>query len=200
MRGNLQLITTRGGREMHEQYKIGEAKFYLAKMEASIGDRAAFRYYLSAFLSAARSVIQYAWKGSEDRGRLDWYDATVAGNEVLSFFKDKRDVNIHGEPVDPVTNFTIPLSEFLGGGYAVSGVYFKDNIVEVKLNKEEPSPPKPPESSEAPESRAEATLASVRYRFNDWPGPEDVIGLSRRYVEELEKFVQKGTEIGIISG
>ncbi len=180
---------------MHEQYKIGEAKFFLTRMEES-GNRVAFRYNLSAFLSAARSVIQYARKGSEDRGRLDWYDGTVAGNEVLSFFKDKRDVNIHGEPVEPVTDITMPLSGLLGG-YAASIVIFNDNNIEIKFNKEEPSPPKPPESTEAPESKTEPTVV---YRFDDWPGSEDLIGLSRRYVEELERFVQKGVDEGILSG
>jgi predicted lactoylglutathione lyase len=53
--------------------------------------------------------------------------------------------------------------------------------------------------------------AALRHRFSDWPGAEDQIGssqrhsedlisLSRRYIEELEKFVQKGMEEGILSG
>jgi hypothetical protein len=72
-------------REMNERYKIGEARFFLARMKESISDRVAFRYYLSAFLSAARSVLQYAKEESRSKGRQEWYDETVAGNDVLSY-------------------------------------------------------------------------------------------------------------------
>lgn len=51
---------------MNERYKIGEAKYFLARMEESIRDRMAFRYNLSAFLSAARSVTQYAYEEAVD--------------------------------------------------------------------------------------------------------------------------------------
>ena len=130
MRGHPLLITIWGGREMNERYKIGEAKFFLARMEESVSDRVAFRYYLSAFLSAARSVTQYAQEESRSKGRQEWYDETVAGNDVLSY-------------------------------------------------------------------RSQTT---VRSRFADGPGSEDLIGSSHRYIEELEKFVQRGMEEGILSG
>jgi hypothetical protein len=69
---------------MNEQYKIDEAKFFLAKMKRSVHDRKALRYYMSAFLTAARSVIQYAREESWSKGRQQWYDETIAGYEVLS--------------------------------------------------------------------------------------------------------------------
>ena len=126
---------------MNERYKIGEAKFFLARMEKSLNDREAFRYFLSAFLTAARSVNQYARKEARSKGRQKWYEETVAGNDVLSH----------------------------------------------------------------------SNQTAVRNRFGDWPGTEDRIGssqryskdlisLSHRYIEELEKFVQRGIEEGIISG
>jgi hypothetical protein len=115
---------------MNERYKIGEAKFFLSRMEESVEDRVEFRYYLSAFLSAARSVLQYAKEESSKKGRQQWYDETVAGNDVLSI-------------------------------------------------------------------RSQTT---VRYRFADWPGSEDLIVSSHRYIEELEKFVQTGIKEGILSG
>jgi len=126
---------------MNERYKIGEAKFFLTRMEESVGNREAFRYFLSAFLAAARSVIQSAREESKSKGGEQWYDKTIAGNVVLSY-----------------TNQT-----------------------------------------------------AFRHRFADWPGAEDKIGssqrhsedlivISKRYIEELEKFVQRGMEKGIISG
>jgi hypothetical protein len=126
---------------MNERYKIGEAKFFLARMEESVHDRVAIRYYFSAFLTAARSVIQYAREESRSKGRQQWYEEAIAGNSVLSH-------------------------------------------------------------------RSQTT---VRDRFTDWPVSEDQIGSSRRYsndlislshgyIEELEKFVQRGIEEGILSG
>jgi len=69
---------------MNERYKIGEAKFFLAKMEESLHDSKTFRYYLSAFLTAARSVTQYAREETKAKGRQQWYEETIAGNDVLS--------------------------------------------------------------------------------------------------------------------
>jgi len=69
---------------MNERYKIGEAKFFLARMEESLHDRETFRYYLSAFLTASRSVIQYVREESRSKGRQQWYEETIAGNDVLS--------------------------------------------------------------------------------------------------------------------
>ena len=126
---------------MNERYKIGETKFFLARMEESLRDRDAFRYYLSAFLNAAQSVTQYAREESKSKGGQQWYEKTIAGNVVLSY----------------------------------------------------------------------TSQAALRHRFADWPGAEeqigslqrhseDLIGLSRRYIEELEEFVQRGMEEGILSG
>ncbi|MBE0569078.1 MAG: hypothetical protein IH576_00380 [Deltaproteobacteria bacterium] len=70
---------------MNERYKIGEAKFFLARMEESLHDRETFRYYMSAFLAAAQSVTQYAREESKSKGGQQWYDKTIAGNVVLSF-------------------------------------------------------------------------------------------------------------------
>ena len=56
-----------------------------------------------------------------------------------------------------------------------------------------------------------SSQTAIRHRFADWPGTEDRIGssqrhsedlidLSQQYIEELEKFVQRGMEEGILSG
>ena len=177
---------------MHEQYKIREARFFLERMEESVEDREAFRYYLSGFLSAARSVLQYALEEIKKKGGQKWYDNIVAGNEVLSFFKDKRDVNIHDEPVNPSSHISIAISEPISVFDALATeVYINGKLVEKNKPKGDLPPPKPTES------RSEAT---VRYRFDDWSGPEDVIALSRRYIEELERFVKEGIEQGYLSG
>jgi len=115
---------------MNERYKIGEAKYFLARMEKSALDPVEFQYNYSAFLSAARSVTQYARKESSSKGREQWYDENVPGNDALS----------HGGQT------------------------------------------------------------TFRRRFADWAGSEDLNSSARRYIEELEKFVQSGVDEGILSG
>jgi len=127
--------------EMNERHKIGEAKYFLARMEESLHDREAFLYNLSAFGTAARSVTQCAYEESRSKQRQLWYYKTIAGYDLLSYI----------------------------------------------------------------------TQTKIRHRFADFPVSEDRIGspqrhskdlisLSHRYIEELEKFVQRGMEEGILSG
>ena len=75
---------------MNERFKLGEAKYFLARMEESLHDREAFLYNLSAFRTAALSVTQYAWEESRSKGRQQWYDETVAGNDVLSYISQTK--------------------------------------------------------------------------------------------------------------
>lgn len=74
---------------MNERFKLGEAKYFLARMEESLHDREAFLYNLSAFRTAALSVTQCAWEESRSKGRQQWYDETVVGNDVLSYSQTK---------------------------------------------------------------------------------------------------------------
>ena len=126
---------------MNERYKIGEAKYFLARMEESLHDREAFLYNLSAFGTAARAVTQYALEESRSKQRQQWYYKTIAGYDLLRY----------------------------------------------------------------------STQTAVRHRFADFPGSEDRIGssqrhskdlisLSHRYIEQLEKFVQRGIEEINLSG
>jgi hypothetical protein len=180
---------------MNERYKIREAKFFLARMEESVDDREAFRYYLSAFLTSARSVIQYAETESEaTKAGRDWYKATVDQCKVAEFFRKKRNVNVHrGKPVRPSRDATVAPDGIGVVASVGSVVFFRDELVEEPSpqTKEEPPLPTPQENR---------TQTTVRDYFSDWPGPEDLFALSRRYIEELESFVQSGIEQGYISG
>ncbi|MDQ7839356.1 MAG: hypothetical protein RDU59_12785 [Thermodesulfobacteriota bacterium] len=99
---------------MHEQEKLKEARYFARRMEASIDDPEAFQYELSAFLSAARSVLQYALDEAKQKPNGQrWYEAQVSGNAVLKFFKDKRDLNIHAEPVRPSRHIAVAITEHI---------------------------------------------------------------------------------------
>src|SRR5690348_16558935 len=98
---------------MHERDKLAEAEPHYARLvqqsyritfqkdNTTEGDaEREFRYILSAFLSAARSVLQYARKEVEsDPQKLKWYDDLMAHSRELPYFKDKRNTNIHRHPL-----------------------------------------------------------------------------------------------------
>src|SRR5271166_4284403 len=59
---------------MHEYEKLEEARHFLERMRQAAEPKA-FQYELSAFLSAARSALQYALKEATTKtGGQKWYD------------------------------------------------------------------------------------------------------------------------------
>ena len=60
-----------------------------------------FVYVLSAFLSSARSVLLYAYEEAKSKGVQSWYDKQVAQSKVVQFLRDKRNLTVHEEPVEP---------------------------------------------------------------------------------------------------
>lgn len=178
---------------MHEQEKLGEAKYFLQNMEASLDDPAAFQYNLSAFLSAGRSVLQYAREEAVNKSNgQNWYEAQVSGNSVLKFFKDKRDINIHAEPVRATRQISVSITEHIEISDSIRiEIHNKDGTVEVREHEEEPPQANPQEGTAETE---------IRYVFRDWRGSEDVIHLARQYLAALENFVKVGLSNGIISG
>jgi hypothetical protein len=77
----------------HEKRKLAEARYFYSLMRQEVNDREKFTFNLSAFLSAARSVLLYALETPKNKnGGQQWYDNHIAASSVLSFFRDKRDL------------------------------------------------------------------------------------------------------------
>ena len=176
---------------MNELEKLSEAKYFANRMKASINDPQDFQYELSAFLSSARSVLQYVYKGVKNNpDGILWYKAQISGNSVLKFFRDKRDVNIHVEPVKPSKNISMSITDHIGISESIRiEIKRKDGMPEIRKDKG-----KPPETEEI------EPQVNIRYMFRDWNGPEDVLELSNKYLISLKKFVKEGINSGIISG
>lgn len=103
---------------MNEREKIDEAEYFLKGMAREQNNVPAFDYELSAFHSAGRSVLQYAYeevKGSP--AAQSWYDEAVQNDPVVRFLKEKRNDNIHREPIAPARDVNVSLS----GGFEVVG-------------------------------------------------------------------------------
>jgi hypothetical protein len=157
---------------MHERSKLKEARDFLGRMDDERGNLPAFTRELSGFMTAARSVLQYACKEAKQKpGGQHWYDQAVAKDPLFGFFKDQRDTNIHVEPVNPVRKWTTEEASLL-------------NISDDD------------DDSLIPYSH---TRTVEHYRFKDRPG-EDVCDLSRRYYDLLDALIEDGVGKGWITG
>jgi hypothetical protein len=177
---------------MYEQEKLEEARYFLSRMAASTNQPKTFRYELSAFLSAARSVLQYALEEvkAKPNGQI-WYDKQVSNYAVVKFFKDKRNVSIHRQPVVPETALTIKQTDVIhvSDWLSIRIISQEGNVVGEKTTAPEPAPrqePPPPETG-------------YRYTFTDWTGPEDGPTLCSIYLQAIEAIVNDGVAKGYLS-
>ena len=69
---------------MNEQEKINEAHYFLEQLSALGNERDKFRYNLSAFLSAARSPLQYACNEASHKPAVEGGMTTKSPQTVLS--------------------------------------------------------------------------------------------------------------------
>ncbi len=181
---------------MYEQAKLAEAEYFYSRMLAEFNDRQKFTYNLSAFLSSARSVLQYALEEAKNKkGGQQWHDKQIIRSSVLSFFKDKRDINIHIEPVNPFKNTNVGVTVNLGISVSATAIHrdAKGNI----LWQSSSETPKPKTKSQKPTT---PTVMTTQYKFADWTGSEDVVTLSQMYLGELENVVKDGASQGFITG
>jgi hypothetical protein len=177
---------------MHEIEKIKEAEYFYNQMLRTEDDSDAFKYNLSAFLAATRSVLQFAFSEAKAKsGGQQWYDSIIAGKPILLFFKDKRDVNIHREPVRVRKDIHILITENISISESITIVQKDEHGNVIGESKSETAPPKAKE-----EIPAEITY---KYMFDDWTGIEDVLGLCQRYLIELKVIVADGRKKGFLS-
>ena len=180
---------------MYEKVKLDEAKYFYSQMVATFDDRQAFTHNLSAFLSAARSVLQYALEeAGKKTGGQRWYDRQMSASRILKEFKDKRDVNIHKQPVSPTKNISVTMTATIGIKASAS-VIVRDANGNIKYQSppETPTPEKKTVPKQAPEIKE-------RYIFSDWSGPEGIMELCQKYLDELEYFVEDGIKQGFLTG
>ncbi len=77
--------------------KLDEARYFRAHMDKYVNDPVCFKYELSAFLTAARTVMQYlleeckeacrypGLKGCCGKEHCSWYDRQININKTLGF-------------------------------------------------------------------------------------------------------------------
>ena len=97
------------GRDGSTQFKLDEAKFFLEQLQPNFGRERKFDYYLSAFISAARSVtwIMRAEFGSLD-GWEEWFDQLTASNEEYELLRGTNAVRIRSQKQAALRTMGVP--------------------------------------------------------------------------------------------
>lgn len=170
---------------MNENKKISEAAYFLMRFDKEIDYHECLSYDLSAFLSAARSVLQYALEEAKTKtGGQAWYDSKIQGNKVLKFFKDKRDINIHYSPVEATKQVNIQVQDtiYLSESFKIQITDKDGNIIE-----EFATAP----ATNLPQNK-DTSSVTISYKFNDWDGYENVSELCDKYLQHLKGFVSEG--------
>src|SRR3990172_228730 len=177
---------------MYEESKLKEARYFYSRMLSETDNRDNLLFDLSAFLSAARSVLQYAIKEAKTKaGGQQWYQIQVTSSNVLTFFKDKRDINVHATPIQVSQHTSIELTAILHVSGSIHIKKFDQNGQLIGEYSSEPSEPTPP--TEIPPK------VTHRLTVQDWPGNEDVLRLCDLYLNELERVVADGQSKGILT-
>lgn len=175
---------------MNENKKFNEAKHFFEQMIGNKMNRDIFEHNLSAFLTSSRTVFQYALKEAESKnGGKSWYDTQVSSSSTIKFLKDKRDLNIHSEPVTTQAHHSVSSVVYLHT-YGTATVTDKDGKVVSQTNFGV-HPEKAPKNK---------TTVDVIYKFKEWSGREDVISLCEQYLKEIEVFIHDGITNSFITG
>lgn len=175
---------------MNEKNKFKEAKHFFEQMRTNKMNQEIFGYNLSAFLTSSRIIFQYALKEAESKdGGKSWYDNQVSSSSIIKFLKDKRDINIHREPVTTQAHHNINSVAYIHT-YCTLAVTDNDKKTISQINIGIPS-------EQVPQSK---TMVDVIYKFKDWFGSEDVISLCEKYLEQIEIFIINGISNKFITG
>jgi len=164
--------------------KLLEAKYFLERMVENQDKRDVFKYNLSAFLSAARSVT---WIMQREFGKvpgfIEWYriqQDKMRSDEKMRILGDKRHATTHEEPVRPHAQVGVTVTERLIMTDSVSVVVtHADGTIE---RSDSTSPPPPPASATTQPN------AEWRWSFDEIPDM-DVITVCREHMSKLESIV-----------
>lgn len=177
---------------MYEESKLKEAWYFYSRMISETDNRDNLLFDLSAFLSAARSVLQYSLKEAQTKsGGQQWYDDHITSSKVIDFFRDKRDINVHIQPIQVSQRTSIQLT----GVVRISGsIHIKKFDQTGRLIDEYSS-----ELSEPPLAPEIPSKVTHRFTFPDWSGTEDVLQLCQLYLKDLQHVVEDGLNNGFLT-
>jgi hypothetical protein len=178
--------------------KLDEARFFLDLMEKHYLEVPGFSYYLSAFISAARSVL---WVMRAEHAPIDgweaWFDSKNVDPELETFLSRINDLRIRSvKRGTPVTSAKVELSIRRENFTPELERFLKDHVGQmcrVSLSgppQEHPPPPAPTTVEEGGFSVPGVKLADVYRVVEEFP-EEDVLKVAQRYYVWLEGLVSE---------
>ena len=174
---------------MNEYKKLDEAKHFLDEMLKIKNDQKLFEYNVSACLSAARSVLQYAFEEVTLNGKQNWYNSLINASALIKYFRDKRNINIHQKPLDTKKRHELTFTTTMR-----SSVEFEIRDKDGNVISQSPKPTLPEANNQ------NKTTYDFNYIFDDWNGSENVCVLVEKYLKELELLIIDGVKLKNISG
>jgi len=190
--------------------KLREAKYFLDRMRETQQDRDPFKYNLSAFLSAARSVrwVLEAEYGKSPgfkkwwNSKKEWFGLKESKGEKLPditdpiraanvFFDETRNITIHARGIDPRAHIEAEITESVRvtSSFVAQVIHADGTLGERRESRET--------EQEPPASSAEPTI-KWRWYFEDLPPAveeKDVVTLSEEHVATLESFLSEGESV-----
>jgi len=172
--------------------KLLEAEYFLTQMEEKRADRAPFKYSLSAFLSAARSVTLYAQKAFKRvPGFEEWYAQKrkeMDGDPAMRFFLEARNIALKQEHVPTRAQIDMTLTSTVDITCSVEAVLIRADGTREVQDLDASDPPQAPA-----QAKPEPTVEWMWY-FESLPdnvSEKDVVTLCAEHVTKLRAFVEE---------
>lgn len=177
--------------------------------------------HISSFLALSRSVFQYAHKEADQSGLLSRYDDFVKNSEIVRFFKEIRDSDIHEYTIN--THYTIKGDSPIGSSDPKTGIAVgkvvklyveslsdldspKDQNEEMEITvsigkriKIDSALIKQLEDKGDTDLVAAAQNGEELYEELSCNGEKDIFRLCENYLNEIKRFIKYGRDINFIT-
>ena len=163
--------------------KLEEARYFRTEMDQNANNSILFKFLLSAFLTAARSVMLYVHAECSKEGGRRWYDKKMA-DHMLRFFRSLRNVNIHEGPVEPQLIIELTIIDQVSIEES-SSIKMNDEYRYIVYDKLQ---------TQQSDSMPTTLKQTFKYLFTNWSGPEDVQELCDKYIIALQRIVDEWHE------
>ena len=166
--------------------KLLEAKYFLGRMIENQAERDAFKYNLSAFLAAFRSVTRIMKKEFDKiPGFTEWYskrEEEMETNARMKLLKDKRNITVHQQPVQPSAHVNVGLGGTVTLTSSLSATIIRAGGTVEQHNLKSPKLPPTPAKMETP--------IQWRWYFSEITDI-DVVAVCQECMTKLEAMVAK---------
>ena len=170
--------------------KLKESAYFLARMHDAVSDRDPFRFNLSAFLAASRSVVYHLRR---QYGRQDSFKAWINAQEerlkkepIAGLMFDKRRLTIHEVPVQPRAVHYLTAHATMTVAVSVSAVVLHADGTQERTE----SPPSNPSPLLVTPPTGDHRKNRTEWFFSDEPD-RDVLSLAQDYLRILEAVVDE---------